>query len=269
MMVDESGNENISAPREEVATFTEIITDLVADTAIPGIPAPVRRNLFKALGQFTSAAIDFPVAFLTGKADEQRAETAARIKLINRTAEHIARQMQIDPEYARVAVQKFGHRVLREQVNLDMIGQKTAKEIRDASDSIEQSVPEESGNTINDDWLNVFETEARLKSTEEMQVFFGKVLAGEIRKPGTYSTRTVKILASLDQGVANQFARLCSMCISMQFTDIRVPSLGGNAGANALQEYGLPFATLNLLNEHGLIISDYNSWHEFTFLVLL
>ena len=139
MTVDESGNENISVPSEEVATFTEIITDLVADTAIPGIPAPVRRNLFKALGQLTSAAIDFPVAFLTGKADEQRAETAARIKLINRTAEHIARQMQIDPEYARVAVQKFGHRVLREQVNLDMIGQKTATEIRDASDSIEQS----------------------------------------------------------------------------------------------------------------------------------
>ena len=264
MTVDESGNVNSCAPSYEDTSVAEIITDLVADTAIPGIPAPVRRNLFKALGQLTSAAIDFPVAFLTGKADEQRAETAARIKLINRTAEHIARQMQIDPEYARVAVQKFGHRVLREQVNLDMIGQKAAKEIRDASDSINQSVPEESGNTINDDWLNVFETEARLKSTEEMQVYFSKVLAGEIRKPGTYSTRTVKILASLDQGVANEFARLCSMCISMQFTDIRVPSLGGNAGANALQEYGLPFATLNLLNEHGLIISDYNSWHDFT-----
>ena len=264
MMVDESGNENISAPREEVATFTEIITDLVADTAIPGIPAPVRRNLFKALGQLTSAVIDFPVAFLTGKADEQRAETAARIKLINTSAEQIAQQMQTDPEYARVAVQKFGHRVLREQVNLDMIGQMAAAEIRDASDSINQSVPEESGNTINDDWLNVFETEARLKSTEEMQVYFGKVLAGEIRKPGTYSTRTVKILASLDQGVANKFARLCSMCISIPFRDIRVPSLGGNAGTNALQEYGLPFATLNLLNEHGLIISAYNSWYEFT-----
>ncbi len=241
MMVDESGNENISAPREEVATFTEIITDLVADTAIPGVPAPVRRNLFKALGQFTSAVIDFPVAFLTGKADEQRAETAARIKLINTSAEQIAQQMQTDPEYARVAVQKFGHRVLREQVNLDMIGQMAATEIRrDASDSIEQSVPEESGNTINDDWLNVFETEARLKSTEEMQVYFSKVLAGEIRKPGTYSTRTVRILASLDQEIANHFARLCSMCISTTLGDIRVPSLGGNASDNALQEYGLP-----------------------------
>ena len=172
--------------------------------------------------------------------------------------------MQIDPEYARVAVQKFGHRVLREQVNLDMISQKAATEIRNASDSNDQSKPEESGNTISDDWLNAFETEARQKSTEEMQVFFGKVLAGEIRKPGSYSTRTVKILASLDQNVANHFARLCSMCISVSLGDIRVPSLGGDAGDNALQEYGLTFFTLNLLNEHGLIISDYNSWYEYT-----
>ena len=263
-MVDELTTENISVPGDEVISVSEIITDLVADTAVPGIPAPIRRNFLKALGQLCSAAIDIPVAHLTGKADERRAETAARIKLINTSAEQIAQQMQTDPEYARVAVQKFGHRVLREQVNLDMISQKAATEIRNASDCNDQLELDESGNSISDDWLNAFETEARQKSTEEMQVFFGKVLAGEIREPGSYSTRTVKILASLDQNVANHFARLCSMCISVSLGDIRVPSLGGDAGDNALQEYGLTFLTLNLLNEHGLIISDYNSWIEYT-----
>ena len=203
-----------------------------------------------------SATIAIPEAYLAGIADERRAETTARIKLINTSAEQITQQMQTDPEYARVAVQKFGRRVLREQVNLDLISQKAASEIRDASDSIDQSGADESGETISDDWLNAFETEGRQKSTEEMQAFFGKILAGEIRKPGSYSTRTVRILGSLDQNIANFFVRLCSMCIS-QFEDIRVPSMGGNAGNNALQEYGLDFATLNLLNEHGLIISDY------------
>ena len=171
--------------------------------------------------------------------------------------------MQTDPEYARIAVQKFGHRVLREQVNLDMISQRAASEIQDAGDSIGQS-SEESSDEINDDWLNAFEVEARQKSTEEMQALFGKILAGEITRPGSFSTRTIKILGSLDQNVANHFVKLCSMCVSTGFDDVRVPSLGGNAGSNALQEYGMNFATLNLLNEHGLIISDYNSWWEFT-----
>ena len=262
-MVDKFANEGFDPPRDEGVSGPDIITDLVGDIVAPGIPGPVRRNFLKAIGQLSSAAIDIPIAYLTGKADERRAETAARIKLINTSAEQIAQQMQTDPEYARVAVQKFGHRVLREQVNLDLISQKAASEIRDASDSIDPSGPDESGETISDDWLNAFETEARQKSTEEMQIFFGKILAGEIRKPGSYSTRTVKILASLDHNVANHFLRLCSMCIS-QFQDIRVPSVGGNAANNALQEYGLNFRTLNLLNEHGLIISDYNSWQEYT-----
>ena len=90
-----------------------------------------------------------------------------------------------------------------------------------------------------------------------MQAYFGKVLAGEITKPGSYSRRTVKILGSLDQNTANHFLRLCS--ISMKLQHIVVPSLGGDARNNVLKEYGLDFATLNLLNEHGLVISVYNS----------
>ena len=262
-MVDESANRDIDASKDEAISVPDIITDLIADTAIPAIPAPVRRNFLKAFEQLCSAVIDFPAAYLIGKGDERRAETAARIKLINTSVAQIAQQMQTDPEYARVAVQKFGHRVLREQVNLDLISQRAASEIRDAGDSNGQSAPEESVDTINDDWLNTFEMEARQKSTEEMQVLFGKILAGEIRKPGSYSTRTIKILGSLDQNIANHFVKLCSMCISVLAQDIRVSSLDGNAAKNALQEYGLNFATLNLLNEHGLIISDYNSWWEF------
>ena len=263
-MIDESANENFNAPSDEVISGPDIITDLVADVAIPGIPGPVRRNFFKAAGQLCAALVDIPNAYLTGKADELRAETAARIKLIYTSANQIAQQMQTDPEYARVAVEKFGQRVLREQVNLDLITQKAAIELQSASDSGDQVGVDESGDTINDDWLNTFEAEARQISTDEMQAYFGKVLAGEITKPGSYSRRTVKILGSLDQNTASHFLRLCSLSISLQLQYISVPSPSGDAGNNALEEHGLNFDTLNLLNEHGLVISEYNSQLTFT-----
>ena len=264
-MDTKTGDGGLGTSEDEAISVPDIITDLVADTAIPAVPALVRRNFLKAFGQLCSAAIDYPVAYLTGKADERRAETAARIKLIDTSAAQIAEQMRTDPEYARVAVQKFGHRVLREQVNLDLISQKAVLDLQDSHDSSDQLTPDESDDTISDDWLNSFEVEARQKSTEEMQGFFGKMLAGEIRKPGTYSPRAIKILGSLDQDIARHFTTLCSLSVAIQFgQDVRVPSLGGNAASNALQEYGLDFSTLNLLNEHGLIISDYNSWREFT-----
>ena len=261
---EDSANDDLGAPKDELVSAADIITDLVADTASPGIPAPVRRNLLKAFGQLCSAAVDVPAAFLTGIADERRAETAARIKLINISASQIAQQMQTDPVYARAAVEKFGQRVLREQVNLDLISQKAASEIRDARDSSDQSELDGSDETISDDWLNAFETEARQKSTEEMQALFGRILAGEIRQPGSYSTKAVKILGGLDQSVANHFLRLCSMGISL-FGNVMVSALGEDAGRNALREYGLDFRTLNLLNEHGLIIPDFNAQWKYEF----
>ena len=92
------------------------------------------QNALKAFGQLCSALIDYPVAFLTGKADELRAETAPRIRLTNVSAGQFAQQMQTDPEYAVIAARKFGQRALREQVNLDMISQRAATELRDTSD---------------------------------------------------------------------------------------------------------------------------------------
>ena len=100
-----------------------------------------------------------------------------------------------------------------------------------------------------------------------MQLRFGRILAGEIKKPESYSIKTVKILGELNQNDAILFKKLCSACVALVFDnqaegyvhDARVSALGGNAGQNALSKYGLSFDQLNILHEYGLIISDYNS----------
>ena len=264
-MVEETENGG-----DVVGSVADVLVELGSEAAIPGVPAPVKRNLLKALGQLCSAAIDWPIAYLTGKGDERRAETAARVKLIETSAEQIAEQMATDPEYAQVAVRKFGQRVLREQVNLDQISLHAVDEVLNDSDGNDlasvHEVDENPGDvadaSIDDDWLNAFEVEARQKSTNDMRRLFGKVLAGEIKRPGTFSPLTVRTLSSLDTVVAEKFVTLCSLSISI-LGKLRVASLGGNAADNALQEFGLNFEALNLLNEHGLVIADFNSWQEF------
>ena len=49
-MVDELANEDFDAPKDEITSVPDIITDLVGEAAIPGIPAPVRRNSPKGHG---------------------------------------------------------------------------------------------------------------------------------------------------------------------------------------------------------------------------
>jgi Protein of unknown function (DUF2806) len=52
---------------------------------------------------------------------------------------------------------------------------------------------------IDDDWLNLFARLAEDKSSEELQGLFGRILAGEIRKPGSFSLRTIQFLSTLSK----------------------------------------------------------------------
>ena len=258
----------------------DIATDLALDSAIP---APIRRNALKAFDRLYSALIDVPVGALERRSAEKRAESEARIKIREEITTQITQQMKVDPEYARRAGHKFAEKIIGEQLNLDKISAIAANEIKEdkPNSSTSQSTNEpnkkqSAGSTnqdtssseekaISDVWLNIFETEARPQSIEEGQLLFGRILAGEIKQPGTYSMRTLKNLGELDQNIAALFKNLCSTCIFLEhpidkhLIDVRVPSLGGDPGANALKKYGLFFNRLNILNEYGLIIPEYNS----------
>ena len=237
------------------------------------IPELFKLNTVKAIDRLCASVIDIPAAYLEGVAKEKRVEIEGRVKLTQESTEQIAQQIQVPEEYIKSAGKKFAHRVVREQMNLDTIAKNAVRELEENNTKTNQNGNNSSNaqqKMINDDWLNNFEKEAKYKSTEEMQHLFGRILAGEIKQPGSYSIKAVKALSELDPTVAKLFKRLCS-CASFisphgfnhVIVDARVISLGGNAGSNALKQFGLGFLELNLLNEYGLIISDFNSWHDY------
>jgi len=236
----------------------ELLTDSL-ETAITGIPAPVRKNFIKAFGQLCTAAVDIPVAWLEGKATEIRAVTEARVQIIKKEGDSFSKNIEVPNEYISKASTKFASKIIKEQLNLDEITLNAAKDLSNKEVKEESSVEEE----IDDDWLNEFESYARLKSSEDMKLIFGKILSGEVSKPGTFSIRTLRLISQLDNQAAKLFQLLCSQSVSMMLGelvyDARVVSFSGNAASNSLQQFGLSFDNLNVLQEYGLIISDYNS----------
>ena len=76
----------------------EQITDTIGDL-ITGVPAPIRKNFFKAFGQLCTAAVDIPVAKMESKAAEIRAESAARIQIINKEGQSISEKLEVPKEY--------------------------------------------------------------------------------------------------------------------------------------------------------------------------
>ena len=118
------------------------------------------------------------------------------------------------------------------------------------------------------DWTARFFNDVQDVSSEDTQLLYAKILAGEVERSGRTSTKTLGILRDLDRATAGLFRTLCSASVSIlvdefQYLDARVPSLGGNPGTNCLQKFGLGFDALNVLSEYGLIISDYNSWYDY------
>lgn len=234
------------------------------EAVVTGVPAPIRKNLTTALARLCTAATDWPATWLQGKAKELRAESDARVLLTETAAKQIAAQMKVDPEFALAASYKHAKKIVRQQVNLNKVGEQAVECFRlNPPPATEEPVAD-----ISEDWLNAFEEQASLMSSEQMQRLFGRILAGEIRKPSTYSIKTLKLMAQLDNRAASLFTLLCSLAISNPFpgmnvfSDVRVVSLG-NAGSNSLQPYGLGFDSLNILHEYGLIISDYNSYMDY------
>lgn len=240
---------------EMLVTAGDWITD-----SITGLPAPIRKNAWKAFGQLCTAAIQVPVVILEGVVLERRAETNARVILIEQIAKQISSGIDVDPAFAELAAQKYAKRIVREQVNIEKISKVAIAELQSDKDYLNGS---SEGAELSDDWLNNFEREAREKSTDEMQLLFARILAGEIKKPASFSIHTVRLIGQLDSKVAELFVRFCSLAVTLgvgdNIIDVRVIAIDKPAGKNGLREFGLGYSSLTLLQEHGLVSASLDS----------
>lgn len=99
-----------------------------------------------------------------------------------------------------------------------------------------------------------------------MRERFARVLAGEIKSPGTFSLRTIKSLGEIDEKIANIFKILCSACISFdsplgsKFISLSLlPNLvdrdqsNADLGLNSFEKYGISDYMISRLTELGLL----------------
>jgi uncharacterized repeat protein (TIGR03899 family) len=100
----------------------------------------------------------------------------------------------------------------KRQTNVEQITQVAAEELSDATDKIEGDV--------DSDWITRFFRIAEDISSEQMQSLWGKVLAGEVKKPGSYSLRTLELLKNLSQSEAEQFVKILIMQLLVEIMSL-------------------------------------------------
>lgn len=98
------------------------------------------------------------------------------------------------------ALQRMVREEAQKQENIESI---TAKAIPHLS---EEAQPD----ALERDWLTHFFDRCRLVSDEEMQAIWSSLLAKEANEPGSFSKRTIDLVATLDKSDAELFTSLCT-----------------------------------------------------------
>ncbi len=188
-----------------------------------------------------------------GQADSLRiiaaAQAEARDALVS-----TASDVRGDIDIAETVSQRIQFQEEKRHRNIGSVVGRAAEELGD------KEVPDQEPDH---DWTARFFNYIQDVSSEEMQSLWAKVLAGEVERPGSISVRSLSILRNLDRADAELFQTFRSCCVTLIFGNktepLGVHDLGTYAGGNSLETFGLGYDKLNDLNEHGLIISQYQS----------
>ena len=98
---------------------------------------------------------------------------------------------------------RAGHRFIAEQTriqsNIEGITRKSVANLN------EDASPE----MLEDDWIVNFFGKCRDISDDEMQNIWARILAGEANHPGSFSRKTVNLVADIEKGDAEIFSEIC------------------------------------------------------------
>lgn len=121
-------------------------------------------------------------------------------------------------------------------------------------------------NDVDNDWLALFMDMARIISSEEFQLIWGKILAEECNEPGCIPKGALSILQRMDKDDAYTLAKLASLTVNIcgDDTPYVVDSVfrDVNSDTNIYKRAGITFDDLTQLEALGIIRIDLGGYRD-------
>lgn len=133
-------------------------------------------------------------------------------------------------------------RLLNENENIKRIADFAYNELENDKTAVSKNIDE--------DWKNHFFDKGKKIYSEDIQFIFGKILAGEIKQPGTYSKRLLGLLSNLSQKEALIFNKIA------KYTLKNNNNLFIISDNELLKSFDIKLDEIILLEEAGLINSN-------------
>lgn len=127
----------------------------------------------------------------------------------------------------------------RRQLNIENVTAIAAEQLKD--DPPIENTP------VNDDWMARFFNIVQDISNEEMQALWGKILAGEVKRPKSFSLRTMELIKNLSKDEADVIMKVGN------FSFRKDDDYAIFKGDDGLEKHGITFYDTALLIELGII----------------
>jgi hypothetical protein len=137
------------------------------------------------------------------------------------------------------AVKRMVAEEVKKQVNMEKI----------LEGSLARLNPEARPDDIDDEWLANFFSHARNSSDAEMQDVWARILSGEANQPGTFSKRTINLMAGISKEDALSFSKL----INTAWDFNGLSPLIYNIEDEIYTSNGITFNSVNRLSSIGLM----------------
>jgi hypothetical protein len=218
---------------EPVSTGLAVMAD-----AVVNLPEPVKTSFFKAMSDLLGALTAIPAARLKQWQQGIEDTTAAKSMMSAVVAKAAADGVAKDPILVQAAAEVYLPTNLRKARNRLSVAQSAAERLAEEvpADAVGEGVapPDE-------DWMNSFARFAEDASSERLQNLFGRILAGEIVRPGAFGLATLRAVSELDQVLANDFSLAWAK------------SVGGSIDYSSEWQRGEYFSRWKRLSDAGLM----------------
>lgn len=151
---------------------------------------------------------------------------------------------QIDTQIKERVQNRISFQETKKQLNIENITAIAAEDLKDEPEIVNQPIDE--------DWITRFFNIAEEISNEEMQSLWGRILAGEIKQPKSYSLRTLELIRNLSKNEADIFMKVSNFAVKCRNENF----LFKVKNSRLLEEkYDISYSDIALLTEIGLLQS--------------
>jgi hypothetical protein len=179
-------------------------TSIGAELTESGLNVNAKSRTVAAIDRLVGNAVDFLNLPVERRNVQERTRIEGERRLVEAIRDGALERMKMDPAFADRVTQNYLRSLVSRQENKDSVARHAIEDLRGNPQA------KEAGPELDPDFVNRLERHAEDASTEALREKWGRVLAAEIRSPGTISPRVMRIVDEIDGPTAQLFEAFCS-----------------------------------------------------------